>query len=150
MRYDPIMIQPFRDELTRIGFRELRTAAEVDRSIQEDKGTNLLVINSVCGCAAGKARPGIAVALRESPVKPDHLTTVFAGGDLESTARVREHLAQIPPSSPSIALFRDGALVHFVPRFQIESKDAGQIARHLVEVFAEHCTPVKTGAPAGQ
>jgi putative YphP/YqiW family bacilliredoxin len=150
MRYDPIMIQPFRDELTRMGFRELRTAADVDRSIQEDKGTNLLVINSVCGCAAGKARPGIAVALRESPVKPDHLTTVFAGGDLESTARVREHLAQIPPSSPSIALFRDGALVHFVPRFQIESKDAGQIARHLVEVFAEHCTPVKTGAPAGQ
>jgi putative YphP/YqiW family bacilliredoxin len=150
MRYDPMMIQPFRDELTRVGFRELRSEEAVDQSLREDKGTNLLVINSVCGCAAGKARPGIAAALRESPVKPDHLTTVFAGADLESTARVREYLGQLPPSSPSIALFRDGALVHFVPRYQIESNDAGQIARHLLEVFAEHCTPAKAGAAPGQ
>lgn len=146
MRYDPIMIQPFRDELTRIGFKELRTVEDVDQSIRTDKGTNLLVINSVCGCAAGKARPGIAAALRETPAKPDHLTTVFAGADLESTARVREHLGQIPPSSPSIALFRDGALVHFVPRYQIESRDAGQIARHLLEVFAEHCAQAEAGS----
>jgi len=150
MRYDPIMIQPFREELTRIGFRELTTVEAVDQSIKEEKGTNLLVINSVCGCAAGKARPGIAAALRESPVKPDHLTTVFAGADLESTARVRELLGQIPPSSPSIALFRDGALVHFVPRFQIESRDAGQIARHLLDVFAEHCASAKVASATGQ
>lgn len=150
MRYDPIMIQPFRDELTRIGFTELRTVEAVDRSIKKDKGTNLLVINSVCGCAAGKARPGIAAALREAPVKPDHLTTVFAGADLESTARVRELLGQIPPSSPSIALFRDGEVVHFVPRYHIESKDAGQIARHLLDVFAEHCAPVKATAGSSQ
>jgi len=150
MRYDPTMIQPFRDELTRIGFRELTTVEAVDQSIKREKGTNLLVINSVCGCAAGKARPGIAAALRESPAKPDHLTTVFAGADLESTARVRELLGPIPPSSPSIALFRDGNLVHFVPRFQIESRDAGQIARHLLDVFAEHCAPSKVASASGQ
>jgi putative YphP/YqiW family bacilliredoxin len=139
MRYDPAMIQPFRDELTKVGFRELRTAADVDRSMSEDKGVNFLVINSVCGCAAGKARPGIAAALRESPVKPDHLTTVFAGGDIEATARLRERIGNIPPSSPSMALFRDGQLVHFVPRYQIESRDASWISQHLQEVFKEHC-----------
>jgi putative YphP/YqiW family bacilliredoxin len=142
MRYDQVMIQPYREELTRIGFRELKTADDVDRSLREERGTNLLVINSVCGCAAGKARPGIAMALKQSPVRPDHLTTVFAGGDVEATVRAREHIGNIPPSSPSIALFRDGQLVHFVPRFQIESRDATQIARHLLEVFGEHCGPV--------
>lgn len=144
MRYDPEVIQPYRDELTKIGFRELRTVAEVDRSVNEEKGTNLLVINSVCGCAAGKARPGIAMALRQSPVRPDRLTTVFAGGDIEATARVREHIGSFPPSSPSIALFRDGRLIHFVPRYQIENRDASQIAEHLVEVFKEYCTPAAT------
>lgn len=139
MHYDPRMIQPYRDELTKIGFRELRTAGDVDKSLQEDKGTNLVVVNSVCGCAAGKARPGIAMALRQSPTKPDHLTTVFAGGDVEATARLRQHISGIPPSSPSIALFRDGKLVHFVPRYQIESRDASQIAQHLVESFKEFC-----------
>jgi len=143
MRYDPLMIQPYRDELTRIGFSELRTPDDVDASLTE-KGTNLLVINSVCGCAAGKARPGIADALRRSPSKPDHLTTVFAGGDLEATARVREKLGDIPPSSPSIALFKDGALVHFVPRFQIESREAQQISAHLLEVLNEHCAPARS------
>lgn len=144
MRYDPRMIQPYRDELTRIGFSELRTPEDVDAALSK-KGTNLLVINSVCGCAAGKARPGIADALKRSAVKPDQLTTVFAGNDVEATARVREKLGDIPPSSPSIALFRDGALVHFVPRFQIESRDAHQISAHLFEVFREHCA--KAGAP---
>jgi putative YphP/YqiW family bacilliredoxin len=139
MQYDPRAIQPFRDELTRIGFREMRTVEDVDETITKGKGTNLIVINSVCGCAAGKARPGIAMALRQSPVKPDQLTTVFAGGDIEATARVREHLGAIPPSSPSIALYRDGQLVHFVPRYQIENRDASQIAAHLVEVFGEFC-----------
>jgi putative YphP/YqiW family bacilliredoxin len=139
MQYDPRAIQPFRDELTQLGFRELRTAADVDTTLSEMKGTNLIVINSVCGCAAGKARPGIAAALRRSPVKPDALTTVFAGGDVEATARLREHLGTIPPSSPSIALYKDGKLVHFVPRYQIENRDASQIAEHLVGVFGEFC-----------
>ena len=140
MRYDPVMIQPFRDELTRIGFRELRTVAEVDSTLREEQGTNLLVINSVCGCAAGKARPGIAAALKQSSVKPDSLTTVFAGADLEATARVREHIGNVPPSSPSIALFKGGSLAHFVSRFQIEGRDAFQIAQHLTEIFKEHCS----------
>jgi putative YphP/YqiW family bacilliredoxin len=139
MQYNPEMIQPFRDELTRVGFRELRTADAVDRSVNDDRGTNLVVINSVCGCAAGKARPGIALALKQSPVKPDHLTTVFAGGDVEATTRLREIIGNFPPSSPSIALFRDGQLVHFVPRYQIERRDARQIAELLMEAFREFC-----------
>jgi len=149
MQYDPMAIQPFRDELTRIGFRELRTAADVDATLAKKTGTNLVVINSVCGCAAGKARPGIALALRQSPVKPDELTTVFAGGDIEATARVREHLGNIPPSSPSMALYKDGELVHFVPRYQIENRDAYQIAQHLGEVFREFCGQ-PASAQAGQ
>ena len=119
MQYDPRAIQPFRDELTRIGFRELKSAADVDKSIAEDKGVNFVVINSVCGCAAGKARPGIAMALQKSPVKPDHLTTVFAGGDIEATAHLRAIMTGVPPSSPSMAFFKDCKLVHFLPRFQI-------------------------------
>jgi putative YphP/YqiW family bacilliredoxin len=144
MRYDPVMIQPFRDELTRIGFEELRTPEAVDAAVNETEGTNLIVINSVCGCAAGKARPGIAIALNQSPVKPDRLTTVFAGGDVEATARLRERLGNIPPSSPSIALYKAGKLVHFVPRFQIESRTAIEIAAHLQEMFAEFCSPKVT------
>jgi putative YphP/YqiW family bacilliredoxin len=141
MQYDPVAIQPFRDELTRIGFKELRTGAAVDQALKELKGVNLLVVNSVCGCAAGKARPGIAMALRQSQVKPDHLTTVFAGGDVEASARVREHISQMPPSSPSMAIFKDGQLVHFIPRFQIENRDAFQISKHLVDTFHEVCGP---------
>ncbi len=140
MQYDPRAIQPFRDELTQIGFRELRTVEEVDKTISGQKGTNLLVINSVCGCAAGKARPGIALALKQSPVKPDDLTTVFAGGDIEATARVREHLGDLPPSSPSMAMYKDGQIVHFIPRYQIENRDAFQISQHLMGVFKEHCS----------
>jgi putative YphP/YqiW family bacilliredoxin len=145
MRYDPAMIQPFRDELTQIGFRELRTPGEVDAVLQEE-GTNLLVINSVCGCAAGKARPGIAMALQQSSAKPRLLTTVFAGGDVEATARVRYQIGNIPPSSPSIALFKDGRLVDFVPRMQIESRDAFQIAAHLKAILEEHCAPEASNA----
>jgi len=139
MRYDERAIAPFREELTRIGFKELNTVDAVDAEIGNKQGTNLLVINSVCGCAAGKARPGIALALQKSEVKPDRLTTVFAGGDVEATARVRELLGNIPPSSPSIAVFKNGEVVHFVPRFQIENRDASQIAQHLQEVFKEFC-----------
>lgn len=142
MQYNPIAIQPFRDELTRIGFTELRTASDVDKAVMEWKGTNLLVINSVCGCAAGKARPGIALALKQSSARPDHLTTVFAGGDIEATARARELIGNIPPSSPSMALYKDGQLVHFIPRYQIENRDAYQIAQHLMEVFKEYCAKV--------
>lgn len=145
MQYDPVLIQPFRDELTRIGFRELRSAAAVDDAIAQ-KGTNLIFINSVCGCAAGKARPGVAIALLQSPVRPDALTTVFAGGDIEATARVRERIGNIPPSSPSMALYRDGQLVHFIPRYQIENRDAYQIARHLIDVFKEFCSVTATSS----
>lgn len=145
MRYDERMIAPYREELTRIGFKELRTPEAVDESLQNDKGTNLVVINSVCGCAAGKARPGVAMALKNSPVKPDHLTTVFAGGDVEATARLRERIGNIPPSSPSVALFKDGELVHFIPRYQIESRDAHQIAQQLAEAFQDHCALAASG-----
>ena len=141
MQYDPKLIQPFRDELTSLGFRELRSAEDVDAVIATQKGTNLVVINSVCGCAAGKARPGLGMALQRSPVRPDLLTTVFAGGDIEATARLRHHLGALPPSSPSMALFRDGQLVHFVPRYQIERRTAFEIAQYLMEVFKEYCSP---------
>ena len=139
MRYDERAIVPFREELTRIGFRELKTVEAVDAEIANKEGTSLLVINSVCGCAAGKARPGIAMALQKSEVKPDRLTTVFAGGDVEATTRVRELLGNIPPSSPSMAFYKNGEMVHFIPRYQIENRDAFQIAQHLQEVFKEFC-----------
>ncbi len=141
MRYHPSVIQPFRDELTKIGFHELRSAEQVDASLAEKEGTQLVVVNSVCGCAAGKARPGVAIALQNSPLRPDRLTTVFAGGDIEATARLRERLGNLPPSSPSMALFKNGSLVHFIPRYQNESRSAVEIARHLMGVFDEHCRP---------
>jgi len=141
MQYDPKAIQPFRDELTALGFRELSTAEDVDTVISTHKGTNLIVINSVCGCAAGKARPGLGMALMKSPARPELLTTVFAGGDIEATARLRQHLGNLPPSSPSMALYRDGRLVHFIPRYQIERRTAFEIAQYLMEVFREYCSP---------
>lgn len=141
MRYDERVIAPFREELIRLGFKELRTAEAVDAEIANKEGTHLLVVNSVCGCAAGKARPGIALALQQSEFKPDRLTTVFAGADIEATARAREHFGNIPPSSPSMGLFKNGELVHFIPRYQIENRDAFQIAKHLMEVFREFCSP---------
>jgi putative YphP/YqiW family bacilliredoxin len=143
--YDPVMIQPFRDELTRIGIRELRSAAEVDKVLSEKKGTVLVVVNSVCGCAAGRARPGITKALQHLN-KPEILTSVFAGQDMEATARAREWFGQIPPSSPSVALFKDGELVHFIPRFRIENRDADAIAADLTNAFDEHCATEKVNA----
>jgi putative YphP/YqiW family bacilliredoxin len=148
MRYDERAIAPFREDLTRIGFKELKSVEAVDAEIANKQGTNLLVVNSVCGCAAGKARPGIALALQKSEAKPDRLTTVFAGGDIEATARAREHFGNIPPSSPSMALYKNGELVHFVPRYQIENRDAYQIANHLIEVFREFCSPAVEAEPA--
>lgn len=137
--YDPVMIQPFRDELTGVGFKELMTPDEVDATISTNKGTLLVVVNSVCGCAAGKARPAIRKALNHS-AKPDTLVSVFAGQEKEATARLRERWLQgIPPSSPSIALYKDNELVHFIPRFKIEGRIADEIAADLVAAFDEFC-----------
>ncbi|RAV16379.1 BrxA/BrxB family bacilliredoxin [Paenibacillus contaminans] len=132
------MVQPMRDDLTRIGVTELRTPEEVVENLPYAKGTALLVINSVCGCAAGQCRPGVAKAL-QNEVKPDLLFTVFAGQDKEATAKAREYLAPYPPSSPSIALFKDGQLVHFIQRHQIEDRSADMIAADLTGAFEEFC-----------
>lgn len=138
MPYDPVLVQPMREELTRIGVKELRSAEEVDAFMNEKKGTALVVVNSVCGCAAGMARPGVRLAL-QSEVKPDRVGTVFAGQDLEATQRARQYFAAFPPSSPSLALFKDGAVVHFVPRHAIEGRDAMSLANDLVAAFNKHC-----------
>ena len=140
MPYDPILVQPMREELTRIGVQELRTAAEVDAFMKEKAGTTMLVVNSVCGCAAGQARPGVRLAL-QSELQPDRVATVFAGQDLEAVARARSYFSQFPPSSPSIALFKDGEMVHFVPRHAIEGRDALSVANDLVAAFQKFCAP---------
>jgi len=143
MPYSEILIKPMREDLTRIGVEETRTPDEVERAIKESKGTLLVVVNSVCGCAAGKARPGIAEALR-GEVRPDRSITVFAGADIEATARAREHFATYPPSSPQIALFKDGRLVYMLERQQIENRGAGEIARELTQAFERFCTSAGT------
>lgn len=132
------MIQPMRDELTRIGFKELLTPEDVEQSFDNMKGTAIVVINSVCGCAAGLCRPGVALALQHEHV-PDHLLTVFAGQEREATAKAREYFAPYPPSSPSIALMKDGELVHFIQRHSIENRSAEEIAAELVGAFDEYC-----------
>lgn len=132
------MVQPMRDQLTRLGITELRTPEEVVEQLENAKGTALLVVNSVCGCAAGQCRPGVALAL-ENEVKPDHLFTVFAGQDKEATAKAREYITGYPPSSPSIALFKDGQLVHFIQRHQIEDRSAEMIAADLTQAFNQYC-----------
>ena len=137
-RYMLDMVQPMRDELTRIGFQELRTPEEVEKKLPNAKGTALVVVNSVCGCAAGQCRPGVAEALRHD-VTPDHLFTVFAGQDKEATAKAREYFAPYPPSSPSIALMKDGELVYFIERHQIENRSAAEIAADLTGAFDRFC-----------
>ncbi len=132
------VIQPMRDELTRLGIKELRTPEEVTEQLDNAKGTALVVVNSVCGCAAGQCRPGVAKALQHE-VKPDHLFTVFAGQDKEATAKAREYFAPYPPSSPSIALLKDGQLVHFIERHQVEDRSADAIAQDLIDAFDQHC-----------
>ncbi len=136
-RYPEHFITPMRQELTVLGFEELSAAPDVDRAVARP-GTTLLVVNSVCGCAAGKARPGIAMALRH-PATPQHLTTVFAGGDLEATAQARAHLAPYPPSSPAIALLKDGQVAFMLERRDIEGRSAEMIAQALTTAFDEHC-----------
>ena len=137
--YPEQLVAPMRSDLTSAGFNELKTAEEVDKFLESNKGTTLLVINSVCGCAAGAARPGVKWALQNSSKKPDSLATVFAGVDKEAVAKAREYTLPYPPSSPSIALFKDGELVHFVERHHIEGRNAQMIGQHLVEVFEEYC-----------
>lgn len=136
--YDERFITPMRQELTRLGVEELRTAAEVDARLQEAKGTTLLVVNSMCGCAARNARPAIASALQNT-VKPDNLTTVFAGQDTEATARARAYITGYQPSSPSIALLKDGKLAFMLERYQIEGRSAADISDDLVGAFNEFC-----------
>ena len=138
MRYPEALIGPMRQELTRLGVQETRTPADVDALLGPSAGTVLMVINAMCGCAAGRARPGIALALRHAMV-PDTVATVFAGGDLEATARVREYLHDYPPSSPSVALFKDGKPVFMLHRHQIEQRDATEIAKFLTEAFDQFC-----------
>src|SRR4051794_33407198 len=132
-----MLIAPMRGELAALGAKELKSASAVDEQLKQP-GTTLLVVNSVCGCAAGRARPGIAISLNNK-IKPDTLATVFAGADIEATARAREHLAPYPPSSPAVGLFRDGKLVWMLERWQIEGSDAPTIARQLSQAFDQHC-----------
>jgi putative YphP/YqiW family bacilliredoxin len=137
--YPEQLVAPMRNDLTTAGFVELKTAEEVEKTLEQQQGTMLLVINSVCGCAAGAARPGVKWALQNSEKRPDGLATVFAGVDKDAVARAREFTLPYPPSSPSIALFKDGELVHFVERHHIEGRNAQMIGQHLVEVFEEFC-----------
>jgi putative YphP/YqiW family bacilliredoxin len=127
-----------REELTRLGVRELRTADAVDAAVQGTSGTLMVIVNSMCGCAAGKARPGVALALQH-PVRPDVVATVFAGGDIEATERARTYFPGYPPSSPSIAILRGGKLVYMMERWQIENQRAEAIAAQLTEAFETHC-----------
>lgn len=138
MPYPEIMIRPMREELTRLGVEELRTEADVDRALQENQGTVMVVVNSICGCAAGKARPGIAVALQHE-TRPDKVATVFAGADIEATEKARSYFVGYPPSSPSIALLKDGKLVYMMERHQIEGRWPQEIAQELTRAFDEHC-----------
>jgi putative YphP/YqiW family bacilliredoxin len=135
--YPEQLVAPMRTDLTSAGFAELKSSEEVDSYLKDKKGTTLLVINSVCGCAAGAARPGVKWALKTSAKKPDNLATVFAGVDKEAVSKAREYTLPYPPSSPSIALFKDGELVHFVERHHIEGRNAQMIGEHLIEVFDE-------------
>src|SRR5687767_10190776 len=142
MPYNEMLIAPMRQDLTRYGVDELRTAAEVDEAVSSTAGTLMIVVNSVCGCAAGKARPGVGLALQHA-VKPDRVATVFAGGDVEATDRARGYFSGYAPSSPSIGLLRDGKLVFMLERREIEVRSAEQIADVLRSAFETHCAAVK-------
>jgi len=142
MRYPEQLITPMRQDLTQHGVKEARTADDVDKLLAPGSGTVLMITNSVCGCAAGKARPAVGMALKHAN-KPDTVATVFAGGDVEAVARVRELLNGVPPSSPSMALFRDGQPIFVLHRFQIESSNAPQIAQMLTQAFDQYCVTAK-------
>jgi putative YphP/YqiW family bacilliredoxin len=136
--YDEMMVAPMRQELTRLGIEETRTAAEVDAALGQKNGTVLVVVNSVCGCAAGMARPAVAMAL-ESEVRPDKMITVFAGNDREATQRAREYFVGFRPSSPAIALMKDGQVVKMLERWQIEGRHAHDVAAELTAAFEQYC-----------
>ncbi len=138
MRYPPMMVQPMREDLTQIGFKEWLTPEDVEADMANAEGTALVVVNSICGCAAGKARPGVATALQNERV-PDRLYTVFAGMELEATDRARGYFDPYPPSSPQIALFKDGKLVRMLERSDIEGRGPDEIAGDLTEAFDAHC-----------
>lgn len=140
MPYPEQFVAPMREELTRLGVQELRTSSEVDQAVA-GKGTVMIVVNSVCGCAAGKARPGIAMALRHGK-RPDLIGTVFAGADIDATERARALMAPYPPSSPSVALLRDGKVLFMMQRRDIENRDALSIAAQLTAAFDQHCDSV--------
>ncbi len=137
MQYDPRMVQPMREELTTLGFEELLTPDAVDEVLGSD-GVVLVVVNSVCGCAAGKARPGVRLAVQHDKV-PDKLTTVFAGMEIEATERARSYFTGYPPSSPQIGLLKDGKLVYLMERHDIEGREANEIAAKLVDAFDQYC-----------
>ncbi|WMJ73056.1 BrxA/BrxB family bacilliredoxin [Cytophagaceae bacterium ABcell3] len=137
--YPEQLTAPMRQDLVSAGFKDLKSPEDVEDLLNNEKGTVLLVINSVCGCAAGAARPGVKLAVEQSAKKPDVLATVFAGVDKEAVQKAREFTAPFPPSSPSIALFKDGEVVHFVERHHIEGNSAEMIAQHLEAVFNEFC-----------
>ena len=136
--YPSEIVIPMKEELTDNGFNEMRTPDEVDIQLQQP-GTTLVMINSVCGCSAGSARPGVLMAVHNAQKKPDHLTTSFAGFDIDAVNKLRQHLLPYPPSSPSIALFKDGQLVHFIERHQIEGRPAQMIAHNLIHAFEQYC-----------
>jgi len=136
--YPEIMVIPMREDLTRLGVEELRTAAEVDRAIANQPGTTMLVVNSICGCAAGRMRPALRIALQHSN-RPEKMFTVFAGQDKEATERARTYFTGYPPSSPSIALLREGKLIHLMQRSDIENREAADIAAELKSVFDRFC-----------
>jgi putative YphP/YqiW family bacilliredoxin len=140
MQYPEEFIRPMREELTRLGVEELKTSEAVDDAVKNSNGTLMIVVNSICGCAAGKARPGVAAALKNE-VRPDRVATVFAGGDVEATARARSYFTGYQPSSPSIGILKDGKLVYMMERWQIEGKGPTQISAELVQAFNEHCSP---------
>lgn len=138
MPYPEELVSPMRHDLTSVGFEELKTAEEVDSKLQNAEGTALVVVNSVCGCAAGNARPAVKMSL-SGDKKPDHLYTVFAGQDLEATQEARKFMFPYPPSSPSIALFKDGKLVHFIERHHIEGRPAQMISENLKAAYDQYC-----------
>jgi Predicted esterase of the alpha-beta hydrolase superfamily len=136
--YPEEIVIPMKEELTENGFTEMLSAREVKENLEKE-GTTLVMINSVCGCSAGTARPGVIMAVSNSTKKPERLVTSFAGFDIEAVKNIREHLLPYPPSSPSIALFKDGKLVHFIERHNIEGRSAQMIANNLKEAFEEYC-----------
>jgi putative YphP/YqiW family bacilliredoxin len=136
--YPTEIVQPMKEELTDHGFQELLTPDDVDNQLKA-QGTTLVMINSVCGCSAGSARPGVLMAVANASKKPDHLSTTFAGYDIDAVRKLREHLLPYPPSSPAIALFKDGELVHFIERHMIEGRPAQLIAHNLIAAFDAYC-----------